>query len=333
MPAVGLPLPLLSEVRVGVAGTSKTHRFGDSVEDLVRSAVANCSTRVLLPQLPEDFMRAGVTLPVSSLSPSARSRVKVVDRRFRLWNNIRAYCQPIHALVTPLSEEAGWLDRAANALYHLIIASRSSAQVYVNVDAVLRDIDRLLTRTHVTATSEASMRLASLRGVFAQLQPTGSLPGLRVQVGYELSLRTRLDEILEDAYLAEAGNLRQFLSVNANVASVRRDLRRLVHAISTSAKWARGIFSATEHVIGSSAPVAEKLLELIGQTNSPPDGVAILLSPRDRPHFGAVTCLSGADGDHFVYMSPARSLVPEGDALTYNVEYLDVNDPWNHDAR
>jgi hypothetical protein len=236
------------------------------------------------------------------------------------------------ATLTPLSAEAGQLDRVANALYHLIIATRSSAQVYINLTAVVRDTQRLLAAA-APAMPEASMRLASLLGIFTQLQPVGTLPGFRVQVGYEVSLRSRLDEILEDAYLAEACSLRQFLSVASNKAAAKRDLRRLLQAIARTAKWARGVLSVTEYAIGKSVALAQTGLELLHTLSMPPDGVAIILDPRDRPHFGPVTVLSGATANRFVYMSPARSLVPESDALTYTVEDVAESVLWHVSAR
>lgn len=198
------------------------------------------------------------------------------------------------AALTPLSMEAGQLDRVANALYHLIIATRSSAQVYINLTAVVRDAQRLLAAAD-REMPEASMRLASLLGIFTQLRPIGTLPGFRVQVGYEVSLRSRLDEILEDAYLAEACSLRQFLSVASNKAAAKRDLRRLLRVIARTAKWARGVLAVTEYAIGKSVVIPQTGLELLQTLSMPPDGVAIIFGSPRSP------ALRSADGSQRCY--------------------------------
>jgi len=283
-----------------------------------------------VPQFPEVFTRAGASFPGEALSPSARASAKLVDRRLQTWKNIRAYFEPILSIVSPLSTEANQLDRVATTLYHLILATRASAQVYLNIAASIHDAAALLIVADRTRASEAAMRIARILGLFKTFVLVDRLPGFKLTIGTEISLRDRMDDILDDAYLAEAASMRRFLSIQANVASIRRDLRRLLRTITRTAAWAKGVVSVADLVVGKSAAgVAEAALDLGQALAISLNGTAIILSPRDRPPFGPIVKLARGSANHFVYLSPARSLHSDFDVTSYTVEYVNEFDPWN----
>ncbi len=85
------------------------------------------------------------------------------------------------------------------------------------------------------------------------------LPGFEIVADNSFSFHERLEEILEDAYLAEAASMRQFLSFEANRAAIRRNLRRLLTWVARHRPWAKGVLTVAQqgaalpHLIGSAA--------------------------------------------------------------------------------
>jgi hypothetical protein len=115
--------------------------------------------------------------------------------------------------------------------------------------------------------AEGRARLARLVGLL-QLFDTGrAAPSLRVRpdVGpHEVS--RRIAEILEDAYLLEASQLRRMFGLKQNVTSIRRDLRKLLEFIAKSRPWDRGLvsLSSTQLIGGDSGlKVMETLVDML----------------------------------------------------------------------
>ncbi len=137
---------------------------------------------------------------------------------------------------------------------------------------------------------ESKARLAILEGLLKTFKTEPELPGLYIIPSSETFFTERIEEILEDAHLLEASTLRRTFSVRANVASVKRDLRKLMNFIASKKKWAKGILKATSQTIlipKSVEAIGENILEIVPSLT---DNVKspVLICPGDI-HYG-LTC-------------------------------------------
>lgn len=258
-------LPMLSPVVMQRGECSRRPvsaiRFDDAVEALARAAVANCAPMLCVPRIPKIVESLGGRLKDSALSASARRRIKILDRRDTVWTAIRTYLEKPqrelrHAGIS--LADTGW------SLYMLVLATRHGAQFYFNPISARDALDCLVVNSSVS--NESAFRLAAIRGVFASFTQRLSLPGLFTVPTSGVNLRDRLEEILEDAYLAEASFLRRSLSLGANRAAIRRDLRLLLRTIARNVKWARGLVKVGEHtalVPGSLSGIVDALLPVV----------------------------------------------------------------------
>jgi len=84
-----------------------------------------------------------------------------------------------------------------------------------------------------STSAEGRARLARLAGLIQLFDTSQTVPSLRVRpdVGPQ-DVSHRIAEILEDAYLLEASHLRRTFGLKQNIASVRRDLRKLLEFIT-----------------------------------------------------------------------------------------------------
>jgi hypothetical protein len=236
--------------------------FASAAEATVRAAVACCAPHVLLPPLPSVVRRLNIELNVSVLTPSIRKRVSIVDKRDQIWNAISGYFGPVF---DSLRIRAFNLHHVIWNTYMLVLATRQAAQLHMNVSSAISELDDILEGHKTELSSEAAARLSVVRGILTSLGEPATLPGLVIRAGPEIRLRERLDEILEDAYLLEASVMRRFLSFEANKASMRRDLRAILRALSRSRKWAKGVVDVAEQTAilpRVATGTAEKLLEL-----------------------------------------------------------------------
>ena len=239
-------LPLLSQTVLPGGSIRRRHireiDFMAATEALIRSAIAGCSPQLLVPSLPLSAVRLGAEMKPSKLPPSLRRRIKILDRSDRIWKAIQTYFGPIAKATT--QEKQIDISGLAWDLYLLVLATRASAQVHLDIEEDLKTVQALSRDPGITG--EAAARIALLEGALRFFVPVEEMPGLCVQAGGEIAFRDRIEEVLEDAYLSEASSMRRFLSFESNLASVKRDLRSLLRSIVRNSKWAKGAISVAE---------------------------------------------------------------------------------------
>ena len=127
-------------------------------------------------------------------------------------------------------------------LYLLTLATKLKSEVLLPPAEALLHLSRI--ERHNLQNSEARARASVLMGLFNAFECAIEGPVLhyRPRIG-KLAITERIDEILQDAYLLDASRLRRFLGVKSNVASVKRDLHKLLSYISSNRRWAKGLFS------------------------------------------------------------------------------------------
>ena len=172
------------------------------------------------------------------------------------------------------------VERVAWDLYLLSLATRYHCEVPILPDKTLKSIDHIAASDVVS--SESQSRISVMRGLFGLFTEVTDVPRLQCFARAKQSFKERIDEILEDAYLLEASHLRRFFGFGANLASIRRDLRKLVRFIAENRRWAKGVLAAgssTFPLAKSPTEMASKLLDII--PNLQLDGSAPLLVPPD----------------------------------------------------
>ncbi len=230
----------------------------------LRAVISHCAPRINIAP-PTRWL--GAKAFRQGLPPSLRSRVNVLDTRGTTWQNLHAY-------VSPIAHDLGAGDRAADAgsrldhigwsVYKLALAARAGSETLIPVQAVLKDLEALDKPKNFTRESRA--RVACLLGLFRQYSTEVTVPALRVIPGVRAeAIRERVDEIMEDAYLMETSFLRRTFSLNSNVASVKRDMRRLLKAV-LKRRWAHGLLSLASQrlAMGRWGRSFEQLLETFG---------------------------------------------------------------------
>ena len=252
-----------------LAGNSKGEtgrtRLADSVETYIRRMVSHCAVGVHIPYTASEKWIGPRTIK-SLLAPSSRKRIQFVDQCNRLWDAVVAYLRP-------LSEALGannTLELLAWDLYVITLATRYRTEVALSPERTLLLISQLDKLSELDA--ECRMRLATIAGILNCFEPNPDGPFLRfLPRATEVLISERLEEIMEDAYFLEASRLRRFLGVKQNVASIKRDLRKVLSHISHKSAWAKGLVgigSATIMGGNGSAKVLEKLVQLIPSLGS-----------------------------------------------------------------
>ncbi|MCX5896149.1 MAG: hypothetical protein NTZ51_10020, partial [Proteobacteria bacterium] len=96
-----MTVPLLSPVRVSLSDYKEwppeDNDLAAAAESLARDAVANCATRILIPELAWGMRQFNMSLDVGKLAPSAKRRITIVDRHDQTWKAILAYFRPIRS--------------------------------------------------------------------------------------------------------------------------------------------------------------------------------------------------------------------------------------------
>ena len=224
------------------------------LEEYVRRMIGVCACRVAIP-FPLSFfypsMRLNPKRFKSLLTPSCKNRIQFVDRRKTIWTDLQTYLHPVSddissedsESVVPLNPLRILLNELAWDLYLLILASRHHCEVALSPTKTITGIDTLARSPLLSRESQS--RLSVIRGIFALYSDSQGVPGLRcIAKAPQTSLRERLDEILEDAYLLEASHLRRFLCLKANIKAIKRDLRKLIKFIVEHRPWAKGVLTA-----------------------------------------------------------------------------------------
>ena len=255
-----------------------------ALELYLRNMIEACAYRVCIPAYGGSMWASPDRLK-RLLSPSGKARLQFVDRRHSTWAAIEQYLLPawqdlaeVRRLETEQDRQytAHRLQRVAWNLYLLALATQRHCEVPLSVTETLRDIDHL--GAIPALSSESRNRLSAVRGLFALFTELTDIPGFQCVADPEHSLRERIEDILEDAYLLEASHLRRFFGLKANIASVKRDLRKIVQFVAKNRPWAKGVIAATSYaspLAKSPAQVADALLDILPGLRL--DGTAPLL--------------------------------------------------------
>jgi hypothetical protein len=255
---------------------SHRRRLPETLENYVRLLIEQCAYRVIIPAMPEPFW-ARPNQITGSLSRSLRSRIEFVDRRSRIWKALEQYLEPV-ANENASNELRDATNDLAGYVYRFVLAAKRQAEVPMRPSRVIRTIVQV--SGLVGDRSEAQARLSILRGMFELYSTPVEILGLRLRpsVGPH-SVLERVDEILEDAYLQDASALRRSLSVGANVASVKRALRKLVPFIVRNRPWAQGLVDVASQIVHPGVPlqVADKSLSALADMLPPGHGPTLVV--------------------------------------------------------
>lgn len=231
-----------------------------SLEAYLRKMIASCATCVHIPykggdewMRPRDLKRL--------LSPTTKKSIRFVDQRDKYWQTTNEYLKPLATQLGPNET----LESVAWDLYLLILAVKKNAEVVLPPERTLSSLGKLEKMPSLDA--EGRSRLALLAGVFNCFEPSSDGPSLQFLPSiFKLDVTERIEEIMEDAYLLEASRLRRFLGIKQNVASIKRDLRKVLTFISRNRSWAKGLVGiGSTTILGgdASAKALDKLANLI----------------------------------------------------------------------
>jgi hypothetical protein len=248
---------------------------GNPLEFYVRNMLCACASTISIPAYGKS-MWASPRQIKSGLSDSASKRLKFVDRSHAVWEAVESYLKPIDddirkSLTKEEIERGGstQLEKIAWDLYLLLLAVRGHSEVTITPSRTLSDIDGLNRRFALRA--ENRTRLAIVRGIFALYNKASDIPGFRCISNRGQSLKERLDEILDDAYLLDASRLRRFFGLQSNTRAIKRDLRKLTAFIAKNRPWAKGAIMAASQsatLANSSAEVMDKVIDLFPELTS-----------------------------------------------------------------
>ena len=197
------------------------------------------------------------------------------DRRSSIFNAIVRYLDPID----DSENHSHARDLIIWQMYCLILAVKKGCECPFDVQGLKIAIQTI--RSKPKLSGEAKARLACIEGIVNSFEPV-QVPGLRVMLpSNETLLLERVDEILNDAYLLEASFLRRFFGYSANKQAIKRDLSKVLKIITGNRSWARGLVTASRHILN--IPIAsvqvldalQSIYEGLPKTASSP----VLLSP------------------------------------------------------
>ncbi|WP_155325534.1 hypothetical protein [Desulfosarcina ovata] len=215
------------------------------LESYSRQMVSQFSLEVQVPYIKLSPVKNAAAIK-NRISPSLRKRLKIIDRRNNYWDAIKRYFEPIRR---DISED---INEFSNSIplkklflltwlvYMIVLGSKKGADVAVDPNHNKDLCDALLTFPKLS--SESKSRLSVVRGIFAAYRDSELVPSLMYVPSITVGrVAERIDEILDDAYMIEASNLRRFFGLRQNIASVRRDLRSLTRFIVKNRPWAKGL--------------------------------------------------------------------------------------------
>lgn len=247
----------------------KEEVVGMLLESYLRDMLTACAAKLCMPAYSDQFWASPKRLR-KLLPPSLSKRIDFVDRGGGLWDNICAYFKPMCDDMPPFEQREGedmpgyyaYLVEIAWCFYLLVAATRRGSEAVFNPVALAK-ITGHLVDTNIWS-GESRTRLGLLAGVFGLFKVNEELPCFMCTLPPGESLRSRMEELLEDAYLLEASGLRRFFSVSSNKASVRRDLRRLLDFIAKNRSWAKNAVVVTSQM-SSIAPSIGQVGGLFGK--------------------------------------------------------------------
>jgi hypothetical protein len=269
-PNATLPLVMPLRFRSDTVPGKDGRGLAPALESMARDALTNCAPTLLVPPPSPVSRKEGGGLRKSQLSLSIRRRIKFLDRRDRAWHAVSRYFLPIQDTVDAHAPRTGAVQTIAFSFYLLVLSTRASAQVRLPLAHVLRLIEEL-TAFDSWLSAENRARIALVHGVFASLRASSTLPCLALPAGDGFKFADRLEEILEDAYLTEASQLRRFLGYEANASAIRRNLRSVLRAFTRERRWARGVTAVAEQVLvlpKTALQPINRALEALGEAGS-----------------------------------------------------------------
>lgn len=259
--------------------------IADSLEMYLRKMISTCALRIRIPAHGRDMWASSKRVK-SLLSPSAKKRLIFVDHKQSIWACIENYFKCVYEeLPTPdfSNSDKTLQDYLASIvwdMYLLILAAKFRSEAPLNPQQTMTNLNSLL--NYESLSRESKVRLSVARGVFAAYSKIIDIPAFSIlATATQVAVRERLNEILEDSYLLEASYLKRFISIKSNIASIKRDLRKLIKYIVGNRKWAKGLVGAASQsaVLSSSSEKAtEKLLEIFPDYN-PDCGMPTLIDP------------------------------------------------------
>ena len=264
-----------------------------SLEFYIRKMLSACACEISFPSHSRSYWANPQRLK-SLLSRTSRKRLIFIDRSNATWSVVCQYFEPVTRDVKnylPKGDIRGepayhkMLNETAWNFYLLVLATRRRSEVTLFPYEIVTSIGKLLDLPQLC--SESKIRLSILQGIFSLFRKREAIPGFRCSPIAGLAFAERIDEILEDAYLLEASCLRRFFAIKSNVASIRRDLRKLLSFITKNRQWAKGILAVASHASflpASSEQVTEKLLGIL--SNLPGDPTAPVLIEPSGETFG-----------------------------------------------
>ena len=275
----------------------RRHKYatGQSLENVtaglelyIRRMLEACAHSVRVPAYG-GAMWASPRRLKSPLCASSKRRLKFVDRRHSVWTAIYHYLHPVSQEIAETSSQnqirrpfkISVLEDVAWGLYMLALATRDHCDVRLDPKTVILSIDCI---ADGPLSSESRTRLSTIRGIFGLFSHVWDVPGFRCIALPGVTLRDRIDDIMEDAYFLEASRLRRFLGVRANVVSVKRDLGKLLRFIVRSRPWAKGVLQAVASAVPlpkTPSEISAKLLDIVPDLQV--DGSAPLLV-EPNPH-------------------------------------------------
>ena len=214
--------------------------IGEALETYTIEMVANCANKLYMPN------HNNTNLPISGISKhnltlTLQSKISFLDSRKSLLLAIMRYIKPI--IYSEFAAFENEERRLVWNLYLLILGARTHSEVVVSPEEQLRIIEVLKTKQKLSR--EAKARLAVIEGVYRAYSKPEKIPGFKFYPSGQ-SLYERLEEIVDDAYILEASQLRRLFGLKANIAKTRKSLRQLIRFISTHSSWAKGVVKAAE---------------------------------------------------------------------------------------
>lgn len=259
--------------------------IADSLEMYLRKMISTCALRIRIPAHGRSMWASSKRIK-SLLSPSAKKRLIFVDHKQSIWACIENYFRCVYEeLPTQDSSNSaktlpGYLASIAWDLYLLALAAKFRSEAPLNPQQTMDSLDSLLNCESLSR--ESKVRLSVARGIFAAYSKIIDIPAFSIlATATQVAVRERLSEILEDAYLLEASYLKRFISIKSNVASIKRDLRKLIKYIAGNRKWAKGLVGAASQsaVLSSSSMKAAEMLTEIFPDYNPGRGMPTLIDP------------------------------------------------------
>ncbi|MFZ2634274.1 MAG: hypothetical protein WA081_17810 [Desulfosalsimonadaceae bacterium] len=241
---------------LGAGRKFEDNLFAVSFEEHIRTMVTSCAWKIHIPAHTNSCWATPSHLK-SLLTPTFRKRVNFIDKQNSNWKTVLNYFKPMIEDV-PLDRSPGCqpfygdplllLGRIASDFYNIVLATRHSCEVSLSPQRTLHMIRFLLSSHCIWALSaESRNRLTTIEGIFSLFTKKEEIPGFVCIPLKDYSFSERINEIMEDADLLQASELRRFFGLKSNVASIKRDMRIILKFISKKG-WVKGALNVSSQL-------------------------------------------------------------------------------------